>query len=148
MTKYQEYQLKWMIEHNCSIDDLIENLDTLAKDMEPETPIREVFDEWEKNQGFLGSIWACEEEWDDNEGDTFTETDLRKFGYEQMGKQSNNTDPDALIWFEHYDQEIVNPFMDPTGRFELNTQQAIATYGEKNVREWCKKARKAMKGKE
>ena len=81
-----------------------------------------------------------------NEGAEPTDDDYRKFGFEQMEKQGNGVDPDTLISFDHGDQAIVNPFVDTSARFELDFEEAVATYGDKNVREWCEKARKVMEG--
>ena len=47
MTKYQEYQLQWMIDQGYSLADLISGLNEFAKDAEPGTTIQELFNEWE-----------------------------------------------------------------------------------------------------
>ena len=146
MTKYQEYQLQWMIDQGYSLADLINGLNELAKDAEPGTTVQELFNEWELDSGFNGSLWVCEDEWKMNEGAEPTDDDYRKFGFEQMEKQGNGADPDTLISFDHGDQSIVNPFVDASARFDLNFEEAVATYGDKNVREWCEKARKVMEG--
>ena len=68
MTKYQEYQLQWMIDHGHSLQDLIAEL-TQLQYADPEDSDRismsvaELFDEWESDCGFGSEIWACEAEW-------------------------------------------------------------------------------------
>lgn len=52
---------------------LIEELQNLQYE-DPEdsdrisTPVEELFDEWETDIGFGGSIWACRKEWEECEG--------------------------------------------------------------------------------
>ncbi len=72
LTKYEEYQLQWMINHGYSIQDLINALTYMQYD-DPEdsdrisTPINELFDEWENDVGFNSEIWVCEKEWNQYE---------------------------------------------------------------------------------
>ena len=47
-------------------------------------------------------------------------------------------DPDSDVAFEFNDMSITNPFLDPTGRFELSLAEAIKTYGLDNVKQFCK----------
>ena len=70
---YKRYQLEWMIEHGYSLEDLI---DKIAEIMNEELTIGvnahifidEAFDILENETGFKKSeIWACEDEWEDNE---------------------------------------------------------------------------------
>lgn len=35
--------------------------------------------------------------------------------------------------FDHYDQWIVNPTVDPTGRFPLSKEEAEEIYGKENI---------------
>lgn len=73
MTRYQEYQLRWMLDHGYSLQDVIQGLTELQFD-DPEdsdqisTPVSELFDEWEQDIGFGSEIWACEDEWNETEG--------------------------------------------------------------------------------
>lgn len=70
MTDYQKYQLQWMIEHNVSIQDLIQELTNCQKESnDPELTVKEIFDDWEFNVGFGGELWACEAEYNDCEGE-------------------------------------------------------------------------------
>lgn len=71
MTEYQKYQLRWMIDHDHSIDELIDELSRCQMDWaENNEPVEEIYDAWLMNIGFCGEIWACEAEWKDCEEDT------------------------------------------------------------------------------
>ena len=67
MNNYEKYKLQWMIDHGYTIEDLVRELDDARQDHHPQASLTEVFDEWEMNSGFRGSIWACENEWRDCE---------------------------------------------------------------------------------
>lgn len=72
MTKYQKYQLQWMIDHDHSLDELIGELTDLQYS-DPEDsdmisqPVSDLFDEWNQDCGFGGELWACEAEWNECE---------------------------------------------------------------------------------
>jgi len=72
MNEYQKYQLRWMIEHGYSLQDLIHQLDTMrreySKDELENLTIMDLFESWEFESGFNGEIWACEDEFYDCEG--------------------------------------------------------------------------------
>lgn len=69
MKKYQKYQLKWMIDHDYSLDDLVDALTELQYS-DPEdidqisTPVSDLFDQFVNEVGFDSEIWACEDEWE------------------------------------------------------------------------------------
>lgn len=73
MTKYEEYQLQWMIDHGYSIDDLIRNVQAIWKSLDEDKEEEEIIDVmnayevWYDSFGFGQSIWACEDEWEDYE---------------------------------------------------------------------------------
>lgn len=73
MSDYQKYQLEWMISHGFSLQNLIAELTQLQYD-DPEdsdmisTPVSELFNKWETDIGFGSEIWACENEWNECEG--------------------------------------------------------------------------------
>ena len=146
MNKYDEYQLQWMLEHGHSLREIINGMADVAKDADSETTIQEIFSVWEQEVGFGGELWACEPEWADNEGDELTEKDLRAFGDSQMRQAEGGTDPESLIHFDYKDQTIVNPFYDPTGRFELSVDGAITAYGMASLRKWSRQVKKAIRG--
>lgn len=63
MNAYEKFQLDWMKSHGYSILDLIQELDDYRED--ETTSIVELFNNWERDRGFDGSIWPCLEEADD-----------------------------------------------------------------------------------
>lgn len=72
MTDYEKYQLEWMVEHGYSLEVLMEHLDDVS--FEYETNVEgvggagEIFEIWKNQYGFKGGeIWACEDEWKNNE---------------------------------------------------------------------------------
>ena len=65
MTDYQKYQLQWMIDHDCSLDNLIDELTCCQMDWaENNEYVQDIYDAWERNIGFNGMIWACHDEWE------------------------------------------------------------------------------------
>lgn len=74
LTDYERYQLQWMIEHGYSIMDLVQQLENLRCDLieEDGMPIEynivDIFNNWQDEIGFKESeIWACQDEWANNE---------------------------------------------------------------------------------
>ena len=63
MTDYQKFQLQWMIDHNHSIDELIDELEKVELNKDPNETLQDVYDQWEIFQGFGGEIWPCIKEW-------------------------------------------------------------------------------------
>ena len=69
MTRYEKYQLQWMIDHDYSLDDLIKSISEYGVDCQGDYAMEpELFWQWEKDSGFGGEIWACYAEWLENEG--------------------------------------------------------------------------------
>lgn len=60
---YQKYQLDWMMKHGYGIGDLIELLAETEKEAWdcglPDANCESVFDDWELDVGFNGSLWVC-----------------------------------------------------------------------------------------
>lgn len=69
MNDYEKFQLKWMIDHDHSLRELMEELQSLQYE-DPEdsdrisSPITELFQEWEADMGFGSEIWPCEAEYE------------------------------------------------------------------------------------
>ena len=69
MNDYEKFQLKWMIDHDHSLRELMEELQSLQYE-DPEdsdrisTPVKELFAEWEADRGFGSEIWPCEAEYE------------------------------------------------------------------------------------
>ena len=69
MTRYEKYQLQWMIDHDYSLDDLIKSISEYGVDCQGDYAMEpELFWQLEKDSGFGGEIWACYAEWLENEG--------------------------------------------------------------------------------
>lgn len=72
MSDYEKFQLQWMIDHEHSLRELMEELQSLQYE-DPEdsdrisTPITELFAEWEAERGFGSEIWPCEAEYESRE---------------------------------------------------------------------------------
>lgn len=56
---------------------------------------------------------------------------IKQFAERQWEIFNETGDCEDLIGFEFEGQFIVNPWMDPTGRFELTTEEAVKLYGDK-----------------
>lgn len=69
MTDYEKYQLQWLIDHNHSLTELIQELEDYINQDSPDIKINlsKAFKEWEFNTGFNSEIYACEEEFNDAE---------------------------------------------------------------------------------
>ena len=71
---YQNYQLQWMIDHNYSLEDLIDNLNEQI-DQNPKQYIsnnshvylHNAFADWEYESGFNQDLYVCEEEFQQTE---------------------------------------------------------------------------------
>lgn len=68
MTDYEKYQLHWMIVHGHSLNELMQEMERLQTEICEPVSISELFRQWESDSGFGSEIWACEEEWMDEEG--------------------------------------------------------------------------------
>lgn len=68
MTEYEKYQLRWMIEHGYSLEDFIRELKWYTKHGSNNDDLLTVFTDWQREYGFNGEIYVCEEEYYDNEG--------------------------------------------------------------------------------
>lgn len=66
-TKYERYQLEWMIEHGHSLKELIDELTEYQNDLElapgVNLSVAEVYDEWLHDRGFGGEIFSSEQEY-------------------------------------------------------------------------------------
>lgn len=69
MTIYEKYKLQWLIDHNYSINDLIQELEDYINQESSDIKINlsKAFEEWESNTGFNSEIYVCEEEYYDTE---------------------------------------------------------------------------------
>lgn len=72
MTNYEKYKLQWLIDHNYSLTDLIQELEDYINQefwlsSDPKINLSKAFKEWESDIGFNSEIYACEEEFNDAE---------------------------------------------------------------------------------
>lgn len=72
MTNYEKYKLQWLIDHNHSLNDLIQELEDYINQefwlsSDPKINLSKAFKEWESDIGFNSEIYACEEEFNDAE---------------------------------------------------------------------------------
>lgn len=69
MTNYEKYKLQWLIDHNYSLNNLIQELEDYINQDSPDIKINlsKAFKEWELNTGFNSEIYVCEEEYYDTE---------------------------------------------------------------------------------
>lgn len=68
MSEYEKYKLQWMIEHDYTIGDLLENLaKVIGEEMNiginPSAMIDEAMELFEDNYGFNQNLWMREDEW-------------------------------------------------------------------------------------
>ena len=66
--RYEQYKLKWMIDHGFTLSDLIAGMEEMIceylSDDEVRTNFQSLFADWEYGAGFAGgSIWPCFEEY-------------------------------------------------------------------------------------
>lgn len=66
--KYEQFKLKWMLEHGHTLKELIDELEELREESDPDETLQDIFDEWEFGYGFGSEIWPCYEEYLDCEG--------------------------------------------------------------------------------
>lgn len=69
---YEKYKTEWMLEHGITIDEFIRVLDNYRTECEQDgvefNSIEDVVDCFEADSnGFDGEIWACYDEWQDEE---------------------------------------------------------------------------------
>jgi len=60
---YQQFKLKWMLDHDWTLEDLISELSEQMRDSSGEESLEEIFKMWEEDAGFGGSIWPCFDEY-------------------------------------------------------------------------------------
>lgn len=66
---YENYKLWWMLNHSHSLEELVDELELEEEEegYEENVSISSVFSDWEYGFGFKGEIWACYEEFLENE---------------------------------------------------------------------------------
>lgn len=65
---YEKYKLRWMIDHGYTLADLMVAMQPIYENYEIiNIDLYSLFIDWESDAGFNGSIWACYEEFLQNE---------------------------------------------------------------------------------
>lgn len=69
---YEKYKTEWMLEHGITMSEFIRVLDNYRTEQEQDgvefNSIEDVLDSFEADSnGFDGEMWACYDEWEDNE---------------------------------------------------------------------------------
>lgn len=62
---YEKYKLDWMLQHGYTLKDLVSELSGCMG--EEDEDLITTFDIWESDYGFGSEIWACFDEFIDNE---------------------------------------------------------------------------------
>lgn len=55
---YEKYKLDWMLAHNCTIKDLIMEIQIYKDEIDSDLSLDSMFADWEFGYGFKGEIWA------------------------------------------------------------------------------------------
>lgn len=64
MDAYNKFQLEWLISHNHSLPELIEELNKRQFDS-PDLSVSDLFKKWEMDSGFGGEIYPCRAEFEE-----------------------------------------------------------------------------------
>lgn len=69
---YEKYKTEWMLEHGITMSEFVRVLDNYRTEQEQDgvefNSIEDVLDSFEADSnGFDGEIWACYDEWEENE---------------------------------------------------------------------------------
>lgn len=104
MTDYEKFQLKWMIDHDHSLSELMEELQSLQYE-DPEdsdrisSPITELFQEWEADRGFDSEIWPCEEEYEKGDKvNRYLDELYEMVKKENDGKILSKSEKETYVW--------------------------------------------------
>lgn len=65
--RYELFKLEWMISHGYTLQDLIDELNC-CEGFDTDKALHFIYNDWENNVGFGGSIWPCYQEWLECEG--------------------------------------------------------------------------------
>lgn len=60
---YERFRLQWMLEHGHTLPELINELQKLREEGDPEMSLQALFEDWEFGYGFGSEIWPCFEEY-------------------------------------------------------------------------------------
>ena len=63
---YERYKLDWLLKHGYTLTDLMNELDKCQEE-NPDDSVSQLFVDWEYGFGFGGEVWACYQEFLENE---------------------------------------------------------------------------------
>ena len=64
---YEKFRLQWMLDHGHTLPELIDELQKLHEESDPNIALQTIFKDWEFGYGFGSEIWPCYEEFLDSE---------------------------------------------------------------------------------
>lgn len=69
----------------------------------------------------------------------------KKLADEQMERACTELYDDSdMIWFEHNDVHVIDPWMSECGRFDFTDAEAVEEYGLANIMNFIERAAKKM----
>ncbi len=69
----------------------------------------------------------------------------KKIADEQMEKACMELYDDSdMIWFEHDDIHVINPWLSPCSRFDLTDAEAVKEYGLANIMDFIERVASKM----
>lgn len=63
---YEKYRLRWMMDHDYTLVDLMEELNKMQEEW-PDATVSQLFDDWEFGYGFGSEIWVSYDEFMETE---------------------------------------------------------------------------------
>lgn len=127
MTEYEKYQLEWMAENNVSLKDIITDL------TESHDEFDSIFDDWEREEGFEGELWASYREWLDNERKNETVPTT-------LGRRVAAYENYKIQWLIDHDHSLENLF-DTLYEYEENWLESNGLEGSLDIKghfdDWC-----------
>ena len=66
--EYERFKLRWMFDHGFTLKNLIQELDKLREESDPDESLESIFSDWEFGYGFGSEIWPCFQEYLECEG--------------------------------------------------------------------------------
>lgn len=63
---YEKYKLDWLLKHGYTLVDLVSELDKMQEE-NPDDSVSQLFVDWEYGFGFGSEVWACYQEFLENE---------------------------------------------------------------------------------
>lgn len=65
---YERFKLQWMLDHGHTLKELVQELERLREESDPDMSLEAIFADWEFGYGFGSEIWPCFQEYLECEG--------------------------------------------------------------------------------